>query len=103
MRIEPPTTTRINAAEQSAENAAAGINPNPQTTAEERTSRQAEFSSAQSRAAALTAHLNQLPEVRHQRVAAIAAAITSGTYQVSPEQTADAILSELHARSSAAA
>jgi anti-sigma28 factor (negative regulator of flagellin synthesis) len=40
--------------------------------------------------------------VREEKVAAIANAVKRGTYQVSPEQTADAILSEAGARSSAA-
>jgi flagellar biosynthesis anti-sigma factor FlgM len=63
----------------------------------------AEFSRLHSRAEVLTAQVNQLPDVRQERVAALANAVQNGTYQVSPEQTADAILSELHARSHLAA
>jgi flagellar biosynthesis anti-sigma factor FlgM len=78
--------------------------PNPGITAAgERTRDQAEISRLHSRAAVLTAQVNQLPDVRQERVAALASAVQNGTYQVSPEQTAGAILSELHARSQIAA
>jgi flagellar biosynthesis anti-sigma factor FlgM len=43
------------------------------------------------------------PEVRSERIAAIQAAIANGTYQVSPEQTADAILAEHLVRDESAA
>jgi flagellar biosynthesis anti-sigma factor FlgM len=95
--------------ENSARIAALGKNAEESATtyakasAEERTSDASEFLSAQSRAAVLASHVNQLPDVREEKVAAIANAVKRGTYQVSPEQTADAILSELDARSVAAA
>ncbi len=43
------------------------------------------------------------PEIRSERIAAIQAAIANGTYQVSPEQTAEAILAEHLARDESAA
>lgn len=42
-------------------------------------------------------------EIRSQRIAALKAAIASGTYQVSAEQTAEAILSERQIRNGTAA
>lgn len=38
------------------------------------------------------------PEIRSARIAAIQSAMANGTYQVSPEQTAEAILSEQQVR-----
>jgi flagellar biosynthesis anti-sigma factor FlgM len=43
------------------------------------------------------------PEVRSERIAAIQAAIANGTYQVSAEQTAEAILAEHLVRDESAA
>ncbi len=43
------------------------------------------------------------PEVRSERIAAIQAAIANGTYQVSAEQTAEAILAEHVVRDESAA
>ena len=43
------------------------------------------------------------PEVRSERIAAIQAAIGNGTYQVSAEQTAEAILAEHQVRDESAA
>ncbi|MGH9502235.1 MAG: flagellar biosynthesis anti-sigma factor FlgM [Terriglobales bacterium] len=62
-----------------------------------------EFSPVHAQALLLAAQIKQLPEIRQDRVAAIANAIRNGTYQVSPEQTADAILSEQDAQSGSAA
>jgi flagellar biosynthesis anti-sigma factor FlgM len=44
-----------------------------------------------------------LPEIRSERIAAVQSAIANGTYHVSPEQTAEAILSEQQVRDEAAA
>jgi anti-sigma28 factor (negative regulator of flagellin synthesis) len=57
----------------------------------------------QSPAAAMAAHVTRLPEVGQENVDAIASAVKNGTYQVTLEQTADAILSELDARCAATA
>jgi anti-sigma28 factor (negative regulator of flagellin synthesis) len=42
----------------------------------------------------------QLPEVRQRRVEALARALRDGQYEVSSEQVADALLSEILAKSS---
>jgi flagellar biosynthesis anti-sigma factor FlgM len=55
----------------------------------------AELSLDQVRVSALAAKINDLPEVRQEKVAALADAIHSGNYNVSPEQTAEAMLSEM--------
>ena len=44
-----------------------------------------------------------LPEVRSERIAFLQSAIANGSYQVSPEQIAEAILAEHQARDEAAA
>ena len=57
----------------------------------------------QEKAALLATQMNQVPEIPHDKLADLAHAIQTGTYQVSPEQTAEAILSELPERDSHAA
>lgn len=57
----------------------------------------------QARASWLAAQASTSPEIRSDRIAAIKAAIASGTYQVSAEQTAEAILSEQQIRDGTAA
>lgn len=52
----------------------------------------AKLSTGQSAVQALAAKVNELPEVRQDRVAALASAIRNGSYQVTPEQTADALM-----------
>ena len=54
-------------------------------------------------AEALAAQLGSSPDNRSQRIAALQNAIADGTYQVSPEQTAEAILSEKQVRKGNAA
>lgn len=49
----------------------------------------------------LLAETGPLPETRGEKVAALRSAIEKGTYRVSPEETTDAILSEMQARGSA--
>ncbi|HYA25982.1 MAG TPA: flagellar biosynthesis anti-sigma factor FlgM [Terriglobales bacterium] len=53
------------------------------------------------RAQALAATLSQLPEVRQEKVAALAEMVRSGNYAVTPEQTSEALLA--HMAGSAAA
>jgi flagellar biosynthesis anti-sigma factor FlgM len=53
----------------------------------------AELSQGQLSATSLAAAANQLPEVRQEKVAALASQLSAGTYQVSAAQTADAIVS----------
>jgi flagellar biosynthesis anti-sigma factor FlgM len=55
----------------------------------------------QGRAQALATQVLQLPEVRTEKVAALQLAIRSGTYRVTAQSTANAILSEIEARPAA--
>jgi len=51
--------------------------------------------SARSTASSLAVELQDLPEVRNERVAALREAVQMGQYQVSDSQIADALLSQL--------
>ncbi len=62
----------------------------------------AQLSADQVRVQALSAQVNALPEIRQEKVAALGRAIRDGTYQVSPEQTAEAMLAEFSPQSLAA-
>ena len=55
----------------------------------------AQISPDQVRVQSLAAQVNALPEIRQNRVDALGRAIREGNYQVSAEQTAAAMLSEL--------
>lgn len=61
----------------------------------------ARLSTDQARVASLAAQVNNLPEVRQQKVEALRRVIGDGSYQVTPEQTADAILAEIQIPSAA--
>ncbi len=54
-----------------------------------------EISPDQVRVQSLAAQVNALPEIRQNKVEALGRAIRQGSYQVSAEQTAAAMLSEL--------
>ncbi len=62
----------------------------------------AQLSLDQARVQSLAAQVNALPEVRQEKVAALGQAVRDGRYQISPEQTAEAVISEMLARSAAA-
>jgi negative regulator of flagellin synthesis FlgM len=62
---------------------------------------QAELSAVQARIQTLVAQVNRLPEVRQEKVAALGQAVREGRYQVSAEQTAEAIISQAPVRSAA--
>lgn len=53
------------------------------------------------RAQALTVTLSQLPEMRQEKVAALAELVRSGNYAVSSEQTAEALMAHLSGRAAA--
>jgi flagellar biosynthesis anti-sigma factor FlgM len=61
---------------------------------------QAEVSLGQARTRALEVQAHRAPEIRQDKVEALARVIRDGTYEVSPEQTAEAMISEMLARSS---
>jgi flagellar biosynthesis anti-sigma factor FlgM len=58
----------------------------------------AELSTDGARVNSLTAQLNQLPEVRSEKITELQKAIRQGTYDVTPEQTADAIIADVQGR-----
>ena len=55
----------------------------------------AKLSTGQSAVQALAANVNDVPEIRQERVAALAKALREGSYQVTPEQTAEALISHV--------
>jgi flagellar biosynthesis anti-sigma factor FlgM len=55
----------------------------------------ATFSSDAARVQALADKVSGLPDIRQERVAALAEALRSGSYSTAPEQTAEALLSQL--------
>jgi flagellar biosynthesis anti-sigma factor FlgM len=61
----------------------------------------AELSGDQARVQSLVEKVIQLPDIRQEKVAALGLAIQQGHYEVSPEQTAEAILAEMQIRSAA--
>jgi len=61
----------------------------------------AELSPNQGRVQDLVSQVNQLPEIRHDKVAALQRAIGEGSYQVTPGQAAEALISAMRIRSAA--
>jgi len=59
------------------------------------------LSSGQANVPALAAAVNQLPEIRQQKVAALAQQVRSGTYSPPPEQSAEALMSHMLVSSAA--
>ena len=76
-----------------AANAVGSANASPQTLSS-LGSDHAELSMDHARVAALAAQVSNLPGVRQEKVNALSNALQSGEYNVSPEQTASAMLSE---------
>jgi flagellar biosynthesis anti-sigma factor FlgM len=60
---------------------------------------QAQLSHDQAHLHALEAKVNGLPEVRGEKVEALRQVVRDGSYEVTPEQTAEAMFAELLARS----
>jgi flagellar biosynthesis anti-sigma factor FlgM len=52
----------------------------------------ATLSTGQDTVAALAAQVNQVPEIRQDKVAALAESVRTGNYAVTPRQTADAVI-----------
>jgi len=101
MRIDP--NARLAATPDSGESAkSAAKTAHPLPGAEALGTDRAELSIDQARVHALAAQVNSLPEVRQEKVAALARALRNGEYKVSPEQTADAMLSEISGHRAAA-
>ncbi len=53
------------------------------------------LSSGQADVPALSAAVNQLPEIRQEKVAALAQQVSGGTYSPPPEQSAEALMSHM--------
>jgi anti-sigma28 factor (negative regulator of flagellin synthesis) len=98
MRIAPKTGTTP--AENTATKMSAETAPTPE---EVHTGDGTELRTLEEKAASLATKMNQIPEIPHDKLTDLAHSIQTGTYQVSPEQTAEAILSELPERDSNAA
>ncbi len=58
----------------------------------------ANLSPDQARVQSLTAQLNKLPDVRQQKITELYRAIKVGAYNVTAEQTADALIADLRSR-----
>jgi len=58
----------------------------------------AELSLEQAKVQSLTAEANRVPDVRQDKVTALGLAIQQGSYDVTPEQTAEAIIGEMQTR-----
>jgi flagellar biosynthesis anti-sigma factor FlgM len=54
-----------------------------------------QLSPDQIRLRSLESRVNSMPEIRQERVEALGKAIRNGTYDVTPEQTAEAMLSDV--------
>jgi flagellar biosynthesis anti-sigma factor FlgM len=61
----------------------------------------ASFSQDQGRVQELAFRANQFPEIRQEKVAALQRAIQEGSYQVTPGQAAEALISAMQNRSAA--
>jgi flagellar biosynthesis anti-sigma factor FlgM len=61
----------------------------------------AKLSQNQGRVQDLVSQVKQLPEIRQDRVAALQRAIDEGSYQVTPGQAAEALISAMQIRSAA--
>jgi flagellar biosynthesis anti-sigma factor FlgM len=61
----------------------------------------ARLSQDQGRIRDLASQVNQLPEIRQEKVAALQRAIEQGSYRVTPGQSAEALISALQIRSAA--
>jgi len=97
MRINPnpkaPVTGELGEATPSGARAAAGTSHSAALAADT-----AKLSADSSRVQSLTALVAGLPEIRQEKVAALGLAIQRGSYNVSPEQTAAALVGEMEAR-----
>ena len=58
----------------------------------------AELSLEQAKVQSLTAEANRVPDVRQDKVAALGLAIQQGSYDITPEQTAEAMIGEMQTR-----
>jgi len=83
---------------QSTKSQAAPGNPNAEAVSGGDT---AKLSQDQGRVQELALQVNQLPEIRQDKVTALQRAIHEGSYSVTSEQSAEALISAIHIRSAA--
>jgi flagellar biosynthesis anti-sigma factor FlgM len=93
MRIDPGT--RLSQAPDSLGAARAGRQDSSARTSSGVGSDVAQLSAESAKVRALTAPAGQLPEIRQGKVAALAYMVQSGTYTVTSEQTAEALMSHM--------
>jgi negative regulator of flagellin synthesis FlgM len=94
MRVDGPIPLPENVQPQKVERARAGSNQNS-TAAVPSSQDQAQLSVSSEKIGQLKATLASVPEIRQERVAPLRQAINDGSYQVSDQQLADAIHSDL--------
>jgi|SRR5208282_5001697 flagellar biosynthesis anti-sigma factor FlgM len=61
----------------------------------------AKFSGDQGRVQELASQVNQFPEIRQDKVAALQRSMQDGSYEVTPSQSAEALISAMQIRSAA--
>jgi flagellar biosynthesis anti-sigma factor FlgM len=103
MRIDPITRTQL-AQNTTSEQPTWSRSPTALTTSGQAEPRDelAQLSGDPARVQSLAAQVNALPETRQEKVGALGPAVRDGSYQVSPEQMAEAMISEMLARPAAA-
>ena len=96
MKIDPNLQSILNAQTDSVQNSktsrAQGPNTEAATTQIDGSSDTVQFSSKFSEVQQLTAKVQQLPDIRSERVAALKEQIQKGTYNPDPADVADALL-----------
>ena len=94
----------LNARTPEAQNSSGSEKPRPRSTREVARSAvaedQAQLSGRQMPLRALEQLAISYPDMRQERVEALARSVRDGTYQASPEDTADALIAEMNWRSS---
>jgi flagellar biosynthesis anti-sigma factor FlgM len=83
---DTPDSGATRAASKQSENARTNLGMDQDT---------AKLSSGQATVAALAAQVNEAPEIRQDKVSALAELVRSGNYRVTPEQTADALVAHM--------
>jgi flagellar biosynthesis anti-sigma factor FlgM len=97
MRID--LSTNIGQIQDAAEAAQSSLKSSPSSAGRLTPSDVANLSSDYGKVQALTAAISSLPEIRQDKVAALAESVRSGTYAVSGDKVAEAIMSHAEAAS----
>lgn len=93
MRIDSAVSVSENLQAQNVASRGASAQPNPSTSID--SNDQTQFSASNSTVQQLQSTLSQTPEVRQDRVEALRQAVASGSYQVSDQQLANAMASDM--------